>query len=104
MTNDVSKICFIITTLFFTMLVMLNPAYADTAVSGLGTLDTVLQAIVGMITGNTAKLIATICVAIVGIGWMYGVIDLRKAAYCVLGIGIVFGASAFVTLLKGTTS
>ncbi|MDD9329765.1 MAG: TrbC/VirB2 family protein [Bartonella sp.] len=105
MTNTISKYIYCIAfALLLTMFAILTPAYADSAVSGMGNLDTVLRNIVTMMTGTTAKLIATICVAAVGIGWMYGVIDLRKAAYCVLGIGIVFGASALVTLLMGTTS
>ncbi|ATO57472.1 TrbC/VirB2 family protein [Bartonella sp. 1-1C] len=105
MTNIISKHIYCIAfALLLAMFAVLTPAYADSAASGMGNLDTVLRNIVSMMTGTTAKLIATICVAAVGIGWMYGVIDLRKAAYCVLGIGIVFGASAFVTLLMGSST
>ncbi|AQX18461.1 type IV secretion system protein VirB2 [Bartonella sp. CDC_skunk] len=105
MPNIISKhIYYIAFALLLSMFAVLTPAYANSAAAGMGNLDTVLRNIVTMMTGTTAKLIATICVAAVGIGWMYGVIDLRKAAYCVLGIGIVFGASALVTLLMGSSS
>ncbi|ALE03001.1 TrbC/VirB2 family protein [Bartonella ancashensis] len=92
---------FIIAVLFFTMLIVVSPAYAA---NGLGNVDSVLEAIVKMMTGNTAKLIATVCIAVVGIGWMSGFIDLRKAAYCILGIGIAFGAPSLVNSLVGGSS
>ena len=33
--------------------------------------------------------------------WMFGYLDLRKAAYVVLGVAIVFGASEIVSTLTG---
>ncbi|EJF76705.1 type IV secretion system protein virB2 [Bartonella sp. DB5-6] len=107
MTNTVSKnIMFIVIMLLLTAFVISNPSYAASSAgaSGLGNIDDVLKNIVSMMTGTTAKLIAIICVAAVGIGWMYGFIDLRKAAYCIIGIGIVFGAPALVGKLAGTTT
>ncbi|WP_330167918.1 TrbC/VirB2 family protein [Bartonella grahamii] len=105
--NRSQNIIFIVimTMLLFTVLLVSDPSYAASATSGggFGNLDGVLGNIVTMMTGPTAKLIAIICVAAVGIGWMYGFIDLRKAAYCVLGIAIVFGAPTLVTKLAGTT-
>ncbi|OYX88982.1 MAG: Type IV secretory pathway AvhB2 protein, partial [Xanthobacter sp. 17-67-6] len=53
------------------------------------------------LTGNVAKLLATIAVIVVGIAWMFGYLDLRKAAYVVLGIGIIFGAAQLVTTISG---
>ncbi|AGF76299.1 TrbC/VirB2 family protein [Bartonella vinsonii] len=108
MIDNISRnIIFVVIMLLLTALVVLDPSYAaSTAASGansLGNVDNVLQSIVTMMTGNTARLIAIICVAAVGIGWMYGFIDLRKAAYCIIGIGIVFGAPALVGKLVGST-
>ncbi|OLL41264.1 TrbC/VirB2 family protein [Bartonella henselae] len=107
MTDTISRnIIFIIIMLLLTALIVSDPSYAastTTGANGLGNVDTVLDSIVKMMTGTTAKLIATICVAAVGIGWMYGFIDLRKAAYCIIGIGIVFGAPALVSKLVGST-
>ncbi len=104
--NRFQNIIFIVTMLLFTAVFLSDFSYAapsSTSGDGLGNLDGVLGNIVTMMTGPTARLIAIICVAAVGIGWMYGFIDLRKAAYCVLGIAIVFGAPALVTKLAGTT-
>ncbi|WP_409360995.1 TrbC/VirB2 family protein [Bartonella heixiaziensis] len=102
MTKNISKnSIFIIIMLLLTALIVSNPSYAADA-SAFGNLDTVLDSIVKMMTGATARLIATICVAAVGIGWMYGFIDLRKAAYCIIGIGIVFGAPTLVNKLVST--
>ncbi|OYY32555.1 MAG: hypothetical protein B7Y57_30180 [Rhodospirillales bacterium 35-66-84] len=53
------------------------------------------------LTGNVAKLLATIAVIVVGIAWMFGYLDLRKAAYVVLGIGIIFGAAELVSTISG---
>ncbi|WEX75120.1 TrbC/VirB2 family protein [Sinorhizobium numidicum] len=76
---------------------MIEPAFAQAT----GGIESVLQNIVDMLTGNIAKLLATIAVIIVGIAWMFGYLDLRKAAYVVLGIGIIFGASQIVSTISG---
>ena len=52
-----------------------EPALAQTA-----NIEGVLQNIVNMLTGNVARLLATLAVIIVGIAWMFGYLDLRKAA------------------------
>ncbi|MCA1439366.1 TrbC/VirB2 family protein [Ensifer sp. IC4062] len=74
-----------------------EPAFAQAT----GGIENVLENIVTMLTGNVAKLLATIAVIIVGIAWMFGYLDLRKAAYVVLGIGIIFGASEIVSTISG---
>ena len=73
-----------------------RPALAQTA-----NIEGVLQNIVTMLTGNVARLLATLAVIIVGIAWMFGYLDLRKAAYVVLGVAITFGASEVVSTLTG---
>jgi len=75
---------------------LVEPAFAQSA-----NLEGVLQNIVTMLTGNVARLLATLAVIIVGIAWMFGHLDLRKAAYVVLGVAIVFGASEVVSTLTG---
>jgi len=77
-------------------LLVVEPALAQTA-----NIEGVLQNIVTMLTGNVARLLATLAVIIVGIAWMFGYLDLRKAAYVVLGVAIVFGASEIVSTLTG---
>jgi type IV secretory pathway VirB2 component (pilin) len=74
-----------------------EPAAAQTA-----NIQGVLQNIVTMLTGEVARLLATIAVIITGLAWMFGYLDLRKAAYVVLGVAIVFSASEIVGMLTGS--
>ena len=63
--------------------------------------ESLLQNVVDMLTGNTARLLAIIAVIVVGVLWMFGLFDLRRAATVVLGIVVVFGAAEIVDLLTG---
>ena len=74
---------------------------AGSALAQTANIEGVLQNIVTMLTGNVARLLATLAVIIVGIAWMFGYLDLRKAAYVVLGVAITFGASEVVSTLTG---
>ena len=78
-----------------TTLMSVQPAFAQANVEGL------LQNVVDMLTGNTARLLAILAVVIVGILWMFGLFDLRRAAIVVLGIVVVFGAAEIVNLITG---
>lgn len=77
-------------------LTLVEPSFAQS-----GGIENVLQNIVDMLTGNVARLLAIIAVIIVGIAWMFGYLDLRKAAFVVLGIGIIFGATEIVNTISG---
>jgi type IV secretion system protein VirB2 len=77
---------------------MTGPALAQSA----GGIENVLQNIVNLLTGNVARLLAIIATIIVGIAWMFGYLDLRKAAFVVLGIGIIFGATEIVNTIAGS--
>lgn len=72
-----------------------TPALASANVEGL------LQNVVDLLTGNTARLLAILAVVIVGVLWMFGLFDLRRAAIVVLGIVVVFGAAEIVNLITG---
>lgn len=76
-------------------LMIVQPALASANVEGL------LQNVVDLLTGNTARLLAVLAVVIVGILWMFGLFDLRRAAIVVLGIVVVFGAAEIVNLITG---
>ena len=76
-------------------LLLVQPAFASANVEGL------LQNVVDMLTGNTARLLAILAVVIVGILWMFGLFDLRRAAIVILGIVVVFGAAEIVGLITG---
>ncbi len=74
----------------------IEPALAQAA-----NIEGILNNIISMLTGGVAKALATIAVIITGIAWMFGYLDLRKAAYVVLGCAIVFGATQIVGILSG---
>ncbi|SES42278.1 TrbC/VirB2 family protein [Rhizobium sp. NFR03] len=78
-------------------LVLSEPAYAQAA----GGIEATLQNVVTLLTGNVARLLAIIATVVVGIAWMFGYLDLRKAAFVVLGIGIIFGATEIVNTIAG---
>ena len=78
-----------------TTLLSVQPAFASANVEGL------LQNVVDMLTGNTARLLAILAVVIVGILWMFGLFDLRRAAIVILGIVVVFGAAEIVGMITG---
>ena len=63
--------------------------------------ESLLQNVVDLLTGNTARLLAVIAVIVVGILWMFGLFDLRRAGVVVLGVIVVFGAAEIVDLLTG---
>lgn len=76
---------------------MVEPAFAQAA-----GIETVLQNIVDMLTGNIAKLLAVIAVIVISIAWMFGYMDLRRAGYWIIGIGGIFGATELVNTIVGS--
>ena len=89
------RVCAIAAIALAATLVSAQPALASANVEGL------LQNVVDLLTGNTARLLAVLAVVIVGILWMFGLFDLRRAAIVVLGIVVVFGAAEIVNLITG---
>jgi type IV secretion system protein VirB2 len=77
-------------------LVFNGPALAQSA-----NVERVLQNIVDALTGNVAKLLATLAIIITGMSWMFGYLDLRRAGYVILGVAILFGAAEIVSTLTG---
>jgi len=78
------------------MTALIDPAAAQTA-----NVEKVLQNIVDALTGNIAKLLATLAVIITGLAWMFGYLDLRRAGFVIMGVAILFGASEIVGTLTG---
>ena len=81
---------------FVTVAMLVEPAFAQAA-----GIETILQNVVDLLQGNIFRLFATIAVILIALAWMFGYLDLRKAAYVVLGVAIVFGASEIVSTLTG---
>lgn len=72
------------------------------AAQALGNVENVLQNIVDALTGNVARLLAIVAIVLVGLAWMFNMVDLRAAGMVVLGIAIIFGAAEIVDLLTGS--
>lgn len=71
------------------------------AEGGVAAWDKALQTIVGYMTGNTGRLLATIAVAALGYSAYTGRISWSRAITIAIGIGIVFGAANIVDLFAG---
>jgi type IV secretory pathway VirB2 component (pilin) len=83
------------------MAVLLSAAASPAqAASGLN-IESMLQNIVDMLSGTTARLLAILAIMLTGIAWMFGYLDLRKAGTVVLGVAIVFGAAQIVSMITG---
>lgn len=93
--TPVRRLCATGTIAVAATLILAQPVFASANVEGL------LQNVVDMLTGNTARLLAVLAVVVVGILWMFGLFDLRRAAIVVLGIVVVFGAAEIVNLITG---
>lgn len=74
-----------------------EPAFAQAA-----GIESILQNVVDMLTGNIFRLIATIAVIIIAIAWMFGYMDLRRACYWIVGIGVIAGSSELVNTIIGS--
>ncbi|WP_375701878.1 TrbC/VirB2 family protein [Bartonella sp. AA89HNZF] len=81
--------------LFIAFIVLSEPAFAD---GGFGKIETALDKLVKALTGNIAKSIATISVAGIGLAWIAGYVEMRKAFFVCVGIGIVFGAPQIASM------
>ncbi|MEJ5021160.1 TrbC/VirB2 family protein [Ochrobactrum vermis] len=77
--------------------ILVEPAFAQAA-----GVESILQNIVDLLTGNIFKLIATIAVILIAIAWMFGYMDLRRAGYWIIGIGVIAGSSELVSTIVGS--
>ena len=82
---------------FIVVAALAEPAFAQAA-----GIESILQNVVDMLTGNIFRLIATIAVIIIAIRWMFGYMDLRTAGYWIVGIGVIAGSSELVSTIVGS--
>ena len=82
-------------------LVVLSGVLDPAAAQGFGKIQTVLDNIKDALTGAIGRTLAIIAVAMVGLGWIFGQIDLKRAGGVIVGIGIIFGAAEIVTMMAG---
>jgi type IV secretion system protein VirB2 len=62
--------------------------------------ETALQTVVDYMTGSTARLIAILAVAGVGVGMLAGYMSIRSALGVILGIAVVFGSATIVDMFS----
>ena len=96
MTNARRHAAFLALTGLVLTLALVEPAAAQAA-----NVERVLQNIVDALTGNIAKLLATIAVILVSLAWMFGYMDMRRMGFVIIGVAILFGASEIVGVLTG---
>jgi type IV secretion system protein VirB2 len=75
----------------------IEPAHAQ----AFGRIETILNNIVSTITGGVGRAIAIIAVMMVGLAWMFGQMDVKRAGAVIVGIGIVWGAAQIVSTMTG---
>ncbi len=80
---------------------VLTVALAEPAAAQAANVERVLQSVVDALTGNIAKLLATIAVILVSLAWMFGYMDLRRMGFVIIGVAILFGATEIVGVLTG---
>ncbi|KNY13719.1 Type IV secretory pathway AvhB2 protein [Shinella sp. SUS2] len=75
---------------------LVEPAFAQAA-----GIETILQNVVDLLQGNIFRLFATIAVILIALAWMFGYMDLRRAGYWIVGIGVIAGSSELVSTIIG---
>jgi type IV secretion system protein VirB2 len=76
--------------------ILVEPAFAQAA-----GIENVLQNIVDLLTGNIFRLLAIISVVVISFACMFGYVDLRKAGYWIVGVGVITGATELVNAVVG---
>lgn len=72
---------------------LVEPAFAQNP-------EGLLQNVLDLLTGNTARLLAVIAVVLLGISAIFGIFDWRKVGMIVFGIVVIFGAAEIVDLIS----
>jgi type IV secretory pathway VirB2 component (pilin) len=71
------------------------------AAQAFGKLQTILDSVKDAMTGPIGRTLAIIGVAMVGLAWVFGQMDVRRAGTVVVGIAIIFGAAEIVAAMAG---
>lgn len=82
---------------FAVVTMLVEPAFAQAA-----GIETILQNVVDLLQGNIFRLFATIAVILIALAWMFGYMDLRRAGYWIVGIGVIAGSSELVSTIIGS--
>ncbi len=96
----------LMTGLVFAFLMVADPALAQTTTTSgnAGNIGTFIQNAINLLNNNVTRGLAIIAIIFVGVMWMFGHLDLRRAGAVILGIIVIFGASTIVDLITGASS
>ena len=83
------------------LLAAASPAFAQTTGGVGGSLTGFLQNIVDLMNSGVVRLVAILAVIACGAGWMFGRLDLHRAATIVMSIIVIFGAATIVDVITG---
>src|SRR5271170_6884778 len=104
-TKDLSLAWQICLMVMLSVVVVMLPQFAfASSVTAASPMSNALCIAATWITGNTGRGIATIGITIIGIGALLGKVSWGMAMIVGTGVAIVYGSSAIVGLLGGTTS
>ena len=95
--KDTARALAIACVVALTAVALADPAAAQ----AFGKLESILGQITSALTGAVGKALATIGVMIVGIMWIFGQMDFRRAGAVILGIAVIFGAAEIVNTMAG---
>ena len=82
---------------FAMVVILVEPAFAQAK-----GIETILQNVVDLLQVNIFRLVATIAVILIALAWMFGYMDLRRAGYWIVGIGVIAGSSELVSTIIGS--
>lgn len=88
---------------FLVVMVMAEPALAQTTSSTGSNIGTFIQNIINLLNNNVTRGLAIIAIIVCGIAWMFGHLDLRRAGTVIVGIIVIFGAATIVDLITGAS-
>ena len=103
-TKDLSLAWQICLMVMLSVVIVAVPQLAQASIASASPMSNALCIAATWITGNTGRGIATIGITVIGIGALLGKVSWGMAMIVGVGVAIVFGSSAIVQLLGGTTA
>ena len=98
MSKDIRQHSVIATAIFALFIVLPDVAYAA---GGFDKITSVLTSITQTVIGPLGKAICVLGIVAVGLMWVFGQMDPKRALLVVIGIGVIFGANEIAAALTG---
>ena len=98
MSRDIKQTGLIAATLLALFVVLPDVAHAA---GGFDKITSVLTSITQTVIGPLGKAICVLGIVAVGLMWVFGQMDPKRALLVVVGIGVIFGANEIAAALTG---